>query len=115
MTYDQFWNEDVALVKYYRESWKIRQDVRNQEFWLQGMYFYEALLDAAPILHAFADRNAKPRAYSSKPYDLHPKKEENTVEQKKTEVSGDQKAKTMMEIWMVNFNKRFEKGGEDPV
>lgn len=111
MTYDQFWNADVELVKYYRESWKIKQEVRNQECWLQGMYFYEAIIDVAPVLHAFADKNAKPREYSTKPYELHPKKETKAVEQKK-EVTNDQKAKALMEIWMVNFNKRFEEGGE---
>ena len=50
MTYDQFWNQDVELVKAYREADKIKRDLKNQDMWMQGAYYYEALLDAAPVL-----------------------------------------------------------------
>ena len=68
MTYDQYWNDDCTLTKYYRKSDEIKRDRKNQELWLQGMYIYEALCDVSPILHAFAKSGTKPRPYSEKPY-----------------------------------------------
>ena len=51
---------DCELVKYYRKAAKIKQDLDNQNAWLQGAYFYEALADVSPILHAFAKKGTKP-------------------------------------------------------
>lgn len=39
MTYNQFWNDDPTITKYYRKAEQIRNDKRNQELWLQGLYF----------------------------------------------------------------------------
>ena len=70
MTYEQFWEQDCELVKYYRKAAQIRQDLRNQDAWLQGAYFYEALIDAAPVLRAFAKKGTKPTPYRESPYEL---------------------------------------------
>lgn len=43
MTYGQFWDEDVMLVKVYREADIIRRRRRNEELWLEGIYMAEAL------------------------------------------------------------------------
>lgn len=112
MTYDQFWNDDVELVKFYREAWQLKQQVRNQDLWLQGAYIYEAILDVAPILHPFAKKGTKPTPYREQPYELFTNKKDHkkhlTQEQK-----SDKKAKAVMEIFMMNINKKFEKqGGE---
>ena len=81
MTYEQFWEQDSSLVKDYRKAYEIRQEMQNQAAWLQGMYVYEAICDASPILHDFAKRGTKPIPYSAKPYELNPKKrEESAVE-----------------------------------
>ena len=61
MTEEQYWDGDPELVKYYRKAEEIRNEKRNQELWLQGMYIYEALCDASPIFHAFAKKGTKPR------------------------------------------------------
>lgn len=113
MTYDQFWNEDVELVKFYREAFRLKQQQENQRLWIQGMYVYEAILDASPILHAFAKKGTKPVPYREQPYELFEKrkKERKNITQ---EQKSDNKAKAVMEMFMVNFNKRFEKkGGEE--
>lgn len=112
MTYEQFWEQDVELVKYYREAWKLNRDVRNQEMWLQGAYIYEAILSAAPMLHAFAKKGTKPIPYRDQPYELYTK-HDTKQEQETKEQKSDNKAKAVMEMWMVNINKKFEKkGGE---
>lgn len=87
MSSDEFWRQDVCLVKAYREADKLRLDRLNTELWLQGMYFYEAVCDASPIFNPYAKRNTKPRPYPSEPYSLHPPsvKEQKTEEQKNME------------------------------
>ena len=59
MTPDQYWDGDPALVKYYRKADELKWERKNQELWLQGMYFYEAICDASPVLHAFAKKGTK--------------------------------------------------------
>jgi hypothetical protein len=68
MTYDQYWNEDCELPKYYRQAHELKTTRKNQELWLQGMYIYEALCDVSPVLHAFAKKGTKPQPYTERPY-----------------------------------------------
>lgn len=86
MTYELYWQGPAELVRAYREAEKLRNDTRNTEMWLQGMYIYEALCDASPIFHDFAKKGTKPRPYPSHPYDLHPKK-------KRTDARSEEKKK----------------------
>ena len=114
MTYEQFWEQNVDLVKYYRQAWKLKQEAKNQDLWLMGAYVYEAILNASPVLHDFVKKGTKPIPYRDAPYPLYKKPEEEkpkAIEQ--AERKSDKKAQTMMEIFMVSFNRRFEKkGGE---
>ena len=105
MTPEQYWDGDPSLPKYYRKADEIRNERRNQELWLQGMYFYEAICDAAPILHAFAKKGTKPHPYATMPYALTPKqrKEEKTVKANQER----EKGKRYMEAFMLSNNKRF--------
>ena len=118
MTYDQFWNQDVELVKAYREADKIRRDRKNQDMWLQGAYYYEALLDASPSLRtSFSKHPPKPVPYRQQPYELYTSKEKldesSSRKQLTQQEKSDKKAKAMMEMFMVSINKKFEKkGGE---
>lgn len=87
MTSEQFWEQDCTLVRAYRRAFKIRQDRENYFAWLQGMYFYEAICDVSPILHAFAKSGTRPRPYPDKPYEFavkKPKEETNAEKQTRT-------------------------------
>lgn len=97
MTYDQYWNDDCLLVKYYRKANKMRNDRKNQELWLQGMYIYEALCDVSPILHAFAKSGTKPNPYPDKPYALGEDEVEKRKEEKRK--ADRAKAKAVFEAW----------------
>ena len=70
MSYDEFWNQDVALVRAYRKAQEIRDRRQNQAMWLQGLYIYNALCDVAPIFHAFAKKGTKPTPYIEEPYPI---------------------------------------------
>lgn len=105
MTPEQFWEGDPTLCKYYREAEEIRNEKRNQELWLQGMYIYEALCDVSPIFHAFAKKGSKPHAYTTHPYALTEKQRKREEEEKQRRLS--EKGKRFMEALMTQTNKRF--------
>ena len=106
MTYEQFWNDDVELVKHYRQTEEIRNERRNQELWLQGMYFYEAVCDVSPILHAFAKKGTKPHPYSDRPYSLNEKQREK-AEEEKARLNAE-KGKKMLEAFMSAHNAKYK-------
>ena len=91
MTYEQFWEQDCELVKYYRKAAQIKQDLRNQDAWLQGAYFYEALIDVAPVLRTFAKKGTKPALYRESPYELFGRQDKK--QQKQLQEKHDDQAK----------------------
>ena len=110
MTYEQFWEQDCDLVRYYRKAAQIKQDLKNQEAWLQGVYIYEALIDASPVFHSLAKRGTKPLPYRDRPYELFAQK--NVEKKKEIQDKRDEKAKSYMEAFAISINKKFqEKGG----
>lgn len=71
MTPDEFWHGKPILAKWYREKHKLQIEQKNQEMWLQGLYFYDAL--AVVMSNSFSKRKEK---YIEKPLDLFPPTEE---------------------------------------
>ena len=106
MTPEQFWDSDCTLVKYYRKAEELRNEKRNQELWLQGMYIYEALCDVSPVLHAFAKKGTRPAPYATKPYPLTDKQVERDEEEKQRRIA--EKGKKLMEAKMEAINRRFK-------
>lgn len=80
MTYDLFWNSDCTLVRAYRKADKLRLERKNEEFWLQGMYIYEALCDVSPILRAFAKNGTRAYLYAKEPYSFSKEEQEQKKE-----------------------------------
>lgn len=70
MSYDEFWNSDVSRVKAYRKANELRDKRRNQELWLQGMYFYEALCDASALFRFTTKKTIKPEPYIKEPFPI---------------------------------------------
>lgn len=105
MTYEQFWEQDCELVKYYNKAAKIKRDMENQQAWLQGAYVYEAIGNLVPVLGFNMKKGAKATPYRSEPFPLSKEK----VEEKQQKQQD--KAKTYMEMFMIMNNKRFEKKG----
>lgn len=109
MTYDQYWNDDCLLVKYYLKAHEIRQKRENQKLWLQGAYIYDALCAVSPVLHAFAKAGTKPLPYPDTPYPL-TKEELEEIEEAKRKADR-QRARAMFEAWANSLNLP-EKEGE---
>ena len=71
MSYDDFWNGDVSMVRAYLKAQELRDRRRNQDLWLQGMYFYEALCDASPLFRFSMKKGTiKPEPYVKEPYPI---------------------------------------------
>ncbi len=112
MTYDQYWNDDCMLVKYYQEAHEVQQQRQNRTLWLQGAYFYDALCAVSPVLHAFAKTGTKPQPYLKEPYPLSEQEDEIREEDKRREEV--QKAKAKFEAWASSLDLPKLKGkGED--
>ena len=106
MTYEQFWDGDPMLCKYYREAEEMRNEKKNQELWLQGMYIYEALCDISPVLHVFAKKGTKPQPYSDTPYAITKKQRERIRLEKEKQMF--EKGKKFMEALLSQTNAKFK-------
>lgn len=107
MTAEQYWDGPAELVTAYRKAEEIRNERRNTEFWLQGVYVYDAICKASPILHAFAKKGAKPAPYPTEPYSISEKQEKKKEEKKEKAVY--EKGKKLMESFLQSTNKKFKK------
>ena len=66
MTYDEFWNQDVALVRVYRKADELRRRRQNDALWMQGLYIRDALLST--VGNMFSGKGATPIEYPKEPY-----------------------------------------------
>ena len=107
MSEEQYWDRDCLLVIAYRKAEELRMNKKNQELWLQGAYIYEALTRTSPILHAFAKKGTKPVPYLAEPFAISDKQAEHRQEEKEKKTFN--KGKTMMEGFMMQHNKKFER------
>lgn len=69
MSYKDYWYGDCMMVRYYRQAHRIRQRQMNAEAWLQGGYFFDALVAVAPILIPF-NKHPKLGEYPKEPYPI---------------------------------------------
>lgn len=104
MTFDQFWNDDPEIVKYYRRADEIRQERENTHAWLQGMYVYEAIGAMVPVLRAFS-KARRPGKYSDSPYEL------NTFlgreKKEKRKLKEDELFIAQMNAWADRVNRKM--------
>lgn len=68
MTYDEFWNQDVALVKVYRKADELTRRRQNEIIWMQGAYICEAL--SATVGNMFSGKGSKKHEYPKEPYPI---------------------------------------------
>ena len=112
MSFDEFWYDTPYKAKFYREAYRIQMKRKDEEFWMQGMYIYEALCDVSPILHAFSKSGTKPLPYRDKPF-MYDTEKEMTEEEKEKIVENERLvAKIHFEQWAKMVAKRFENKNE---
>lgn len=93
MTYDEFWNQDVALVRAYRKAQDLRERRQNQAAWLQGLYIYEALCDVSPLFRfTMKSGTIEPLPYLKEPYPISEEERQEREQQKIREMEERMKA-----------------------
>ena len=106
MTEEQYWDKDCMLAKYYREADELRKERMNQELWLQGMYYYDAMSRLSPILKAFAKAGTKAMPYVEEPYPITKKSAKENQEKKEKAMSD--KGLRYMQDYMLQANSQIE-------
>lgn len=113
MSPKDFWEGDCYLTKAYREAYKLRTQEKNRELWLQGLYVYEAIMDVAPVLHAFAKRGTKPREYLNEPIALTEEEIRERKEREEKRRFEDMKAR--MTAWAAQQNIKLAQQAQKEV
>lgn len=108
MSYDEYWHGDAYLTKFYRDAYEIQIKRKDEEFWMQGMYIYDALCRVSPILHAFSKSGTKPLPYPDKPYTVELDKQRNEEEEKRRIENARLVARVHFENWARATAKHFK-------
>ena len=107
MSYTEFWDEPPRLAVAYRKAWVLRKKMENEQAWLEGLYFYDAL--SVCLANAFAKRGAKKQTYVEKPIDIFPLTER---EKKQREAEENAKMQRAMEA-MIRKQRQNKKSKGD--
>ena len=108
MSYDEYWYGDAFRAKFYREAYEQKMKHKDEEFWMQGMYIYDALCRVSPILHAFSKSGTKPLPYPEKPY-TYDVKGKMSEEEKEQQIKNERLiAKLHFDKWARATAKQFE-------
>ena len=105
MTYDEFWEGDALLPKYYREAHEYKQTQKNQDLWLQGMYIYEAV--SVVVGNALRKKGSTPQKYTEKPYCITKLEKQHEKEQQEIkEKKNREKPKAIFSAWAERFKPK---------
>ena len=86
MSYREFWHCNTKVHYAYRKAFEEKKRDRNWERWMQGAYFYDALLKVAPVMRAaFGKGRVEAGKYVDEPYPLTQKEAKAIVERKRVE------------------------------
>ena len=105
---DEYWNGDYTMLKYYVKRHKIAVEQQNEQLWLQGVYFYDAL--SAALSQAFSKHSTA--RYPDKPYRLTQMSE---VEQELENKKKVEEFRSQLEALGRRFEAKHkrEQGGDD--
>ena len=104
MSYDQYWNDDALLVKFYREADELKRRRENFNAFLTGRYVYDALCCVAPVLTAFPKKGAKVEPFLKEPYPITAREQAEATENKAKQDMLDIKAS--FEAYALKFNEQ---------
>ena len=97
MSYEQFWYGDPWMTRAYAQSYILKRRARNEELWLEGIYFTHAL--NAVIGSAFGKKKIN---YIDKPLDIF----EKTQAEKDQEIRNERRKliNTLMQ-WKAQWKR----------
>lgn len=113
MTYDEFYHGDPSLTKVYFDASRIRQKYDNIRQWRQGMYFYEALCDASPILRtSFSKKRVSPIPYPTEPYPLDDQEAQERKEREAKRKMLELRSRFLADVQRINTYKEDAQNAE---
>lgn len=68
MSFEQYWEESPYLAVAFRKAFRLKRKLENEQAWLQGIYFYDAI--AVCLSNAFSKPGSKKQAYFDKPLEI---------------------------------------------
>lgn len=104
MTYEQYWYGDPLMARAFYKADKLRQQRINDEAWLYGSYFLQAL--KATVMNLFIKKGEEPSRYPQRPVAV---TSEETEEEKKIR---EEQEVVYAEAYMANMvlvGKHWEK------
>ena len=105
MSFEDYWDGDSTMVKYYRKKDELENNRMNFKLWLQGAYIYEALLCVCPAYDSFS-KHRTPQPYREQPIPLTDKEADRQREEKERKLMEENRK--AMEEAMIRVNKRFK-------
>jgi hypothetical protein len=100
MSYEEFWHGQPILAVFYRKKHMLDIEQRNQELWMQGLYFLDAI--SVALNNSFSKHKAK---YIAEPIRITPKTEEE-LQAEKDEIR--HKFVERLNSFAREFNKKKE-------
>lgn len=84
MSFEEYWNGPPWLAKVYREEYQQRQREAEWARWRQGLYVFNAIMCAAPVIKPFV-KDAKPGKYPEEPFPITEKEAREQQERQEEE------------------------------
>lgn len=110
MTYQEYWDGDVEMAKYFRQKYEKEKDEMSFQCWLMGQYVYQAVLCASPALKPFV-KEPTPIPYMDEPIPI--TKEAQIRSEKDAERKRMEQTKTAIMNMVNNANKKFAERKND--
>ena len=106
MTYDEYWNGDAELPRFYREAHRLRRIQENHNAWLHGLYVYHAMSSVSPLFRDWVKDHTAEK-YLEQPFDLYPKKKTVSQEQE-AEDARERANQEIIKQWVNRANRLYE-------
>ena len=109
MSETQFWDGDPFLAVAYREAYRLKRQLDNEQAWLEGLYNLDAF--AVVLSNAFSKRGSKQQKYLERPIDIYPLTEEE--KQRRLEEENKRMTDALKAMQRSQRTKKKPKKGDD--
>lgn len=104
MTYDEFWNGNVSMVKAYRKAYDLRRRHENEMLWMQGFYVRDALIST--VGNMFAKKGSATQKYPDEPYPI--TQDEIAEREARKQRAKEERMKAQFAAFVQSMQKRLE-------
>lgn len=113
MTLKEYWDGDIANLKYVRKAHELRKKEENFNAWLHGLYIYNALQCVSPMYRDLL-RDHRPEDYFKEPLNLYPKRKARS-EEERIEDKRELANQATIRAWVERANRLFAEKHKEEV